>query len=54
MSRENQKMITQKGSQNAGGWLKNCDVAENAVGGKRKGKGNKLNKQKARNEGKCL
>lgn len=51
MSRENQKVTTQKESQNAGGWLKNRDVGENEVGGKGKGKGNKLKKQKTRNEG---
>lgn len=45
-------MTTQKESQNAGGWLKNRDVGENAVVGKGKGKGNRLKKQKARNEGK--
>lgn len=44
-------MITQKDGQNAGGWLKNKDVGENAVRGKGKGKGNELKKQKARNEG---
>lgn len=31
-------MTTQKECQNAGGWLKNRDVGENAAGGKGKGK----------------
>lgn len=37
-------MTTQKENQNVGGWLKNRDVGENAVGGKGEGKGNKLKK----------